>query len=295
MRSDMIQVDGLDFHCLAEGPEDAPMLLLLHGFPEYSGAWAEMMPLLSDRYFCVAPDQRGYGRSARPKGVENYTGGKLARDAAGIIGHYRPGGQAHVFGHDWGAGVAYALAMRAPALVARLVIANGVHPIPFQRALAKAGAQAEASQYINWLRRPDSHEKLAENGCEKLAGMFAAKMNMSWMTPAKRAEYVAAWGGARGIEGMVNWYRASPVAVPAPGEPLGPEDLPPMDPAKMRISMPHLLVWGLGDTALLPEVRDGLGDLCDAGLEVAEIPGADHWLLHQQPEAVAERVRAFLG
>lgn len=293
MRSEMIQVDGLDFHCLTEGPEDAPMLLLLHGFPEYSGAWAEMIPRLSDRYFCVAPDQRGYGKSAKPAGVANYAGGKIARDALGIIDHYRPGGAAHVFGHDWGAGIAYALAMRAPDRVSRLVIANGVHPLPFQRALARGGAQAEASQYITWLRRPDSHVALEAEGCARLAAMFAAKMDMSWMTPEKLTEYRAAWSGA--VESMVHWYRAAPIIVPAPGEAVPPEALPPMDPAAMRIRMPHLLVWGLGDTALMPEAREGLPELCDAGFELAEFPDADHWILHQQPEAVAERVRAFLG
>ena len=295
MRTENIALGDLQLHCRVEGPEDAPMLLLLHGFPEYGGAWDDMIPRLSDRYLCVAPDQRGYGKSSKPQGVENYAGRKLAADAAGLIAHYRPGGQAHVFGHDWGAGVAYALAIGAPQLVSRLVIANGVHPLPFQRALATGGAQAAASQYIPWLRSPGSHDKLSENDCALLKRMLRGKMDTAWLTPELEAQYLAAWSAPGAVEGMVNWYRAAPIVVPKPGETVPADQLPKLDPHVLRIRMPHLLLWGMEDTALLPESREGLQELCDSGFELVEFSHADHWILHQKPAEIAAELRRFLG
>lgn len=295
MTSETIAVNGLDFHCLTAGDRDAPLMLMLHGFPEYSGAWEEMMTRLAPHFFCVAPDQRGYNLSSKPEGVDQYTGGKLAADAAGIIGHFRPNGRAAaVFGHDWGASVAYALAMRAPHLLDRLIIANGVHPIPFQRALATGGPQAAASQYMEWLRQPGSEDRLAEDAFAKMATLFGATMDMAWLTPDRRAKYLKAWSQPGAMKAMVNWYRATPLKIAKPGAPIAPADIPAMPAAQMRITMPHLLLWGAGDSALLPETREGLGDLCD-DLTVVDIPGADHWILHQKPDAVAEEVLRFMG
>ncbi|MEM8755933.1 MAG: alpha/beta fold hydrolase, partial [Pseudomonadota bacterium] len=148
IRETAIEADGLSLHCLVAGKAEAPLLLFLHGFPEYSGAWEEMLARLSDRFLCVAPDQRGYGRSSKPKGVRAYAAGKLAADAAAVLTGFAPKAKA-VIGHDWGASVAYALVFSRPDLMERLVIMNGAHPIPFQRALAAGGAQSAASQYFH--------------------------------------------------------------------------------------------------------------------------------------------------
>ncbi len=114
------------------------------------------------------------------------------------------------------------------------------------------------------------------------------------MTPDRLKAYVAAWSQPGAMKAMVNWYRATPLKVAKPGVPIPPADLPAMPSAQMRITMPHLLLWGAGDSALLPETRQGLGALCD-DLTVVDIPGADHWILHQQPDAVAAEVLRFMG
>ena len=294
MRRETVHVRGLEFSCLVDGPEDAPLVLMLHGFPEYSGAWTEMIGRLSDRFFCVAPDQRGYNLTEKPAETEAYVTGKIGADALAMIEHWRPGGRAHaLIGHDWGAGAAYNAAIRAPEKIERLIIVNGVHPLPFQRELLKDGPQREASQYINWLRRPDSHEKLAENDCEGVIRMLERKMKMTWMTPEKKAAYKEAWRRPGALKAMVDWYRATPLVVPEVGEQADASILDKLDPAAMRIRMPHLLIWGLDDGALLPECREGLPDLCD-DLEMVEIEGADHWIIHQKPEEVAGHIRRFL-
>ena len=169
-----------------------------------------------------------------------------------------------------------------------------MHPIPFQRALAAGGTQSEASQYIDWLRAEGSEAKLVENNHARMMGIFSKHMDMSWMTPAKSASYRAAWGTADQVRGMVNWYRSSTLKVAKPGQPFPPDDIPTLPADALRVPMPHLLLWGENDTALLPECHAGLETHCD-DLTRASIADADHWLLHQKPEEVADHIRHFLA
>ena len=265
------------------GDPALPRLLMLHGFPEYSGAWEELAPRLAHRFHCIAPDQRGYGRTGGPDDVAAYRTSALVQDMAALIGD-RP---LTVLGHDWGASVAYGLAMFRPDLVERLVILNGVHPVPFQRALAAGGAQSEASQYIDYLRAPGSEDRLAENDFEGLLRLFSAKMDLGWMTPDRLAAYRAEWSRPGRLKTMIHWYRASPIRVASPGTPMG--DLPDLAPERLRVHCPHLLIWATGDTALLPEATEGLEEFAP-DLTRSDIANADHWVAHQQPDLVARRI-----
>lgn len=283
------------FHCLTAGSPEAPLLLFLHGFPEYSGAWTEMLERLSDRFFCVAPDQRGYGQSSKPAKVSEYAAGKLAADAAAVLQHFAPTGSGRaraVIGHDWGASVAYALAFSRPGLMERLVILNGAHPIPFQRALAAGGAQSAASQYFHYLRDEAAEARLSADNYARLERLFAEGMDLGWLTGARREAYLEAWSRPGALTGMLNWYRATPLQVADPGAPLAAEALIPFDPSRLRVTMPHLLIWGAGDTALLPAASKGLEALCDDLMRV-EMEGADHWLHHQKPDEVAALIAGF--
>ncbi|MEN8891794.1 alpha/beta fold hydrolase [Planktotalea arctica] len=288
MQTRWFTLNGQKFFARTWGDPSLPPLLMLHGFPEYSGAWAELATELQDTFYCVAPDQRGYGQSYCPSGVEAYRTGVLASDMAALMSEL--GGPAIVMGHDWGASVAYGLAMFHPDLVSRLIIANGVHPVPFQRAMAAGGAQSTASQYINVLRETGSEVRFAANDFAKLMQLFSANMDLSWLTGEKLAAYKTEWSRAGRLEAMINWYRASPLVVAAPGRPL---ELPAMDPARLQVRCPHLLIWGMDDTALLPETREGLGEFA-ADLTLREIKGADHWVLHQKAGEVAGVVKDWI-
>ena len=285
------EVAGRPFHALTWGEPGRPLILFLHGFPEFSGAWEDVAPRLADGWFCVAPDQRGYGRSWRPEGVERYAMRALAADAEAMIERFGDGRAAAVVGHDWGASVAYALAIRAPERVGRLVVLNGVHPIAFQEALADGGPQVERSQYIPWLRREGSERLLADDGHARLWGMFGDLPGA--LGPGRRTAYEAAWGGAAGLRSMVDWYRASPMQVPEPGRPIPPDALPAWDRARFRIGAPHLVIWGMRDAAFVPEMRLGARPFCDR-FELEEVEDADHWVAHREPERVAARIRRFL-
>ncbi len=281
------QINGNPIFTRHWGNKDAPKLLMLHGFPEYSGAWADLAPLLAERYHCIAPDQRGYGQSWRPAEVEHYKTSKLVSDMATLIGN----DPVIVLGHDWGASVAYALAITRPELVSKLIIMNGVHPAPFQRELAKGGSQTDASQYIHFLRREGSEDILAADDFAKLMGLFSAHMEMDWLQGDTLAGYKAAWRDASGLRGMINWYRASPLKLGKTGEAI--DDALTFDPARLQVRCPHLLVWGQDDTALLLPSTEGLENYAPDLSRVA-IKGADHWLHHQKPKEVADAILAWL-
>lgn len=284
--TETVELNGEQFFVRHWGDKDAPKILMLHGFPEYSGAWSDLAPLLATRFHCIAPDQRGYGQSWRPAEVEKYKTALLVSDLVALIG----GEPLIVLGHDWGASVAYALTIGQPDLVSKLIIMNGVHPAPFQRELSKGGPQTDASQYIHFLRRDGSEEILAENNFEKLMGLFSANMNMDWLSGETLTEYKAAWRDVSGLRGMVNWYRASPLKIGGPGEAI--EGLT-FDPARLQVRCPHLLVWGTADTALRPETTQGLEDYAP-DLTRIEIADVDHWLHHQKPSEVADAILGWL-
>jgi pimeloyl-ACP methyl ester carboxylesterase len=126
-------------------------------------------------------------------------------------------------------------------------------------------------------------------------GMLVRFGPQPWLTPQKRAGYLAAWSPPGALTGMLNWYRASPLLVLKPGEAIDPASPPlELDPARFRVRMPHLVIWGMDDRALLPVTRATLADYCD-NLAVHEIPGADHWVVHQRTDEVVALIRAFIG
>jgi len=286
-RTSEVMVKGKPFLVREWGTEGLPKLLMLHGFPEYGGAWEDIAQRLSPHFHCIAPDQRGYGQSWAPAEVSAYTTSALVGDMAALIGD----GPINVLGHDWGAAVAYGLAMFRPDLVQRLIIMNGVHPVPFQRAVAAGGEQTRASQYIHYLRKAGSEDHLAMDDFAKLQALFSANMDLEWLSGDTLSAYKREWGRAGRLRGMINWYRASPLRVALPGQPI--TDLPEMPLDRLQVRCPHLLIWGEQDTALLPDTTEGLEDFAP-DLTRVTVAGADHWLHHQKPDVVAKAILDWL-
>ena len=232
--------------------------------------------------------------SSKPAEATAYRGGRLADDLAALVDSVAPGRNYAVAGHDWGASVAYAHAFRRPERLTHLIIANGIHPVCFQRAIFDDPEQRAASQYINRLREAGMEDRLAEGGFKRLMRMFEGFSATGWMTPTEADAYRAAWGRPGALKAMLDWYRSSPVSVPEPGAPAPHSKLLDMDPAELTVAVPHLVLWGADDTALRPSCLDGLHRYAP-DLTIAKIPGAGHWILHEQPDAVAGRIAAFLG
>jgi len=293
MRQDRVRTNGIELDVRSVGAAEAPLLLFLHGFPEYSGAWEDVLGAFAGTFHAVAPDQRGYARSSKPEGLAAYRITELVRDVLGLAQHYSPTQPFVLVGHDWGGSVAYATAIAAPNRVAKLVVINGVHPGAFQRALVEHDAQRKASAYMHMLRSPEAEALLSANNFAGLLGMLERFGPQPWLTCAKRAGYLDAWGQPGALTGMLNWYRASPLLVPRPGEAVDAAKVVRRDPAQLRVRMPHLVIWGMEDQALLPVARATLADYCDH-VSVCEIAGADHWLVHQKGHEVIGLIRDFL-
>lgn len=293
MKSEFVSINGNEFFVRLWGDARKPKLMLLHGFPEYGCAWEELVADLCDDFYCIAPDLRGFGQSCKPQGVENYRMSLVVKDVIGLMAHYSPDESINLLAHDWGAAAAYVAASAVPQMISKLIVLNGVHPIPFQAELAKGEAQAKASQYINWLRHEDSADQLAADDFKKLVNLLRQDMDSSWFDDQKAALYKTEWAREYCLEAMINWYKASPLKVPPMGQVLSGDDMVVIDVKKMRVSMPHLIIWGKNDTALLVESRNGIYDLAD-DVKIVELEDADHWLHHQQPQQIAAEIRNFI-
>lgn len=283
--------NGITLHYASCGAPGRPLLLCLHGFPEYWAAWEDVLPAFGADHYAVAPDLRGFNLSSKPGEVAAYRAREIVGDLLQLIralGYER----ATIVAHDWGGAAAWALAIARPDVVERLIVLNSPHPIPFARELANNPAQQAASAYMNWLRAPGAEQRLAENGFRRLEAFFLGmqRPDAPWLTPEKLARYKEVW--ARGLSGGLNYYRASPLYPPTDGDP-GAHALQ-LDHADFVVRVPTLVLWGMRDTALLPALLEGLAELVP-DLTIERLERATHWLVHEEPRFVAGRVLDFIA
>lgn len=285
---------GIELHCRSAGEAGQPLLLFLHGFPEGAFIWDELLAHFAEAahggWRCVAPFLRGYAPSSAPPEVADYRARLLVQDIAALIrAETGAGGSAAaVIAHDWGGALAWNLAALQPELLQRLMIVNAPHPGAFARELQTNPAQQQASRYMHFLCRPDAEALLAEDSFRRLEGFLARPdgSRPEWLTPALRQRYHALWSA--GLSGPCNYYRASPLRPPATDAP--PLQLP---PELLTVHVPTRVLWGLEDPALLPALLDGL-DAWVPRLQVQPVPGASHWLVHEQPELVRQALAGLL-
>ena len=277
-------------HYVSMGNPAGPLLLCLHGFPEYWGGWRDIMPFLAQTHHVVAPDQRGFGKSFKPEGEEAYRTRNLVRDAAALADHISPSDPFLLFGHDWGSSVAYAFAFAASARLRGLIVANGVHPYTFQKSIIDDPDQRAASQYMRFLRSDGAAAVMRQDNYRRTLTMIAGFSRSDWMSADAKAGYLEAWSADGAMEAMLNWYRSSPVIVPPKNQPAaelaGQVPVLELSQDALRVRVPHLVVWGEQDEALRPSCLDGLERFAD-DLTIEKVPRCGHWILHEQPERVA--------
>ena len=288
-----VELDVVDTGPPANNP-DAPVLIFLHGFPESHRTWREQIPHLSQQYRCIAPDQRGYCRSSKPEAVMDYTPDKLTADifaladACGVD-------RFTVVGHDWGGAIAWIVALHGMMnnRVERAIILNAPHPFVFQRLLIDDAGQRASSQYIRAFRDPANDGLIREQG---LVGLLLA--HVKWdrspaMTNAERDHMMADWREPGAAFGMLNWYRASTIEVPAM------DDASPPRPALLdmpvpTLTVPTLVIWAMDDLALPASNLDGL-DACVSNLTVVPVHGCGHFVPWEAPDAVNAAIDAWLA
>jgi len=272
------------------GPEGAPAIFFLHGFPESARTWRHQLADLAGDFRVIAPDQRGFARSDKPAGVENYTHDKPVADLfalADALGIER----FTLVGHDWGGAIAWAAALGNPARVERLVIVNAPHPLVFQRSTFDDMEQRAASQYIRTFRVPGIEQHIAGDLDNFFDKTFKGHFDLDFSAEEKAA-YLDEWGQPGAIEAMLNWYRAAPIIVPAMDE--TPERPAYLDAPFPVLAMPVLVVWGMQDKALTPSQLEGLDTLC-ADLRIVRVPDAGHFITWEKPAAVTAALREFVS
>ncbi|MEL1249771.1 alpha/beta fold hydrolase [Aurantiacibacter gilvus] len=285
---------GVELDVWDTGPRDAPAIIFLHGFPENHRTWRHQVEHLSDRFRCIAPDQRGYGNSSHPQDVSEYETGKLVADIFALSEALETG-PFTIVGHDWGGAIAWLIAMfgQADGRVTCAVIANAPHPGVFQKLLFTDPDQRAASQYMRAFRDPANDPLVREHGLPGLLREALDWDDRPEYDPAEIGLLIPHWVNPDNAFAMLNWYRASAIVVPAPDDPLGlPDDFAPMPLPPLAI--PTLVVWGMKDQALLPGNIEGL-DAVVTDLTLVEVPEAGHFVPWEAPDAVNAAMDAFLG
>ena len=262
---------GVKIHYVTLGT--GPLVVMIHGFPDYWYTWRHQMEALADKFQVVAIDQRGYNKSDKPAGVANYAAPLLVSDVIAVIKHLGKD-KAIVVGHDWGGVVAWSLAMEAPALVEKLVILNLPHPRGLVRELATNPEQQKNSAYARRFQAEGAEKALTPEG---LAG---------WVKdPAAKAKYVEAFSRSD-FAAMLSYYKAN-----YPREPYT-DDGAARFPKKVQC--PVLAIHGLKDTALLGSGLNNNWDYVEADYTLLTIPAAGHFVQQDAPELVTKTIRSWL-
>jgi len=290
---------GITLHARVTGESNRPVLLFLHGFPESAFVWDPLLRYFAlpehGGYRCVAPCMRGYSPSSSPVAISAYHARHLVEDVTALVDQITqngptPGRVAALIAHDWGGAIAWNVAALHPDKLAQLVILNAPHAGTFLRDLQHSPAQQAASAYMRFLTRPDAGALLAEDDYRRLWGFFESESEAApWLTDAVKAQYRAVW--QMGLEGPLNYYRASPLRPPSRDETTPRAWTLPSE--MLRVTCPTLVIWGMKDHALLPGLLDGL-DAYVQPLQVERLDDASHWLVHERPLEIARRIAAFL-
>ena len=279
--------------CRAAGERGRPVLVFLHGFPEAAFVWDELLEHFArpenGGYRCVAPNLRGYERSSQPADVKAYRAKLLVQDIAALI-QIEGAPIECLVAHDWGGAVAWNLANQLPELTKKLAIINSPHPGTFLRELKSNPKQQAASAYMNFLVRPDAEQLLRQNDYHRLWQFFTNWGGAPWLTEEVKQQYREVWDAS--LTAGCNYYRASPVRPPSAQDPGAAAITLPRD--MLTVDLPTLVLWAMDDAALPPELIDGLDDYV-RDLTLEKVAGATHWIIHEQPALIAQRLGRFLN
>ena len=261
-----IETNGIQLHTVLAGPEDAPPVFLLHGFPDAWFGWkSQIKPLVKAGFRVIVPDQRGYNMSDKPKGVSNYKMNILAEDILGLadaLGYE----SFRLAGHDFGAMLSWHLARYHPQKIKRMVIANVPHPVVMQNFLRTNLKQVLKSWYAVFFQLPHLPE-------------WAVKRNNYWflmnampenLSAEERSRYTSAWVQPGAMTSMINWYRASLRSMGSSN-------------ADSKVLVPALIIWGKQDPHLSYEMAVESVEYC-ADARLVTFENASHWVMHDESE-----------
>lgn len=281
VRHRTITTNGIRLHAVEAGPEDGPLLILLHGFPELWYGWRKQIAPFADAgYRVLVPDQRGYNTSDKPKRVRSYNLDLLASDVIGLIDEAGRE-KAYVVAHDWGGAVGWWLGLKHADRIERLALLNIPHPNVMQKALRTNPKQRKRSSYMFFYQLPWLPERtLRKKDYKYLAMALQATSRPGTFTDEDLRIYKEAWSRPGALTAMLNWYRMMLWSRPSP-------------PPSSRVTVPTLLIWGTKDRFLGEEMAQPSIDRCDQG-RLARIE-ATHWVQHEEPDRVNALIADFFG
>ncbi len=272
---------------MTDGPENGTPVILLHGFPEFHFGWRKQVPALVEAGFrVIVPDQRGYNLSDKPKGISAYDVDILAKDIVGLFDHFGIQ-KARLVGHDWGAVVAWTVAINHPERLEKLAILNVPHPDVMTDFVLNNSAQRKKSWYVFFFQIPWFVEwTLGRNNYHNLARMLVGSGRKLTFTEQDVTEYKKAWSQKGALTGMINWYRAAMRRGLRYA-------FSKKSPAR-RVHVPTMMLWGKRDVALSSEMAQPSIDLCDDG-ELTFFEKSTHWVQHDASEEVNQKLIGFMG
>lgn len=275
-----IQTNGVELHVMQAGKSSGAPVILLHGFPEFWYGWHhQMTPLADAGYHVIVPDQRGYNLSDKPKDIAAYRVDELVKDIIGLIDHYGYD-KVRLAGHDWGALVAWHVAMWHPERLQQLVIANVPHPYIFSRFLRSNPQQFFKSWYAGAFQIPLLPEFAAQaNNYALFSGVL--KQEVPTLSEQELDLYREAWSQDGALSAMINWYRAY-------------IQKSPVKRTDGRITVPTLMLWGMDDFALSREMAEPSIEMCDEG-NLVFFKDTGHFVQHLKAARVSELMIEFFG
>jgi pimeloyl-ACP methyl ester carboxylesterase len=276
----IIETNGVRLHVVMAGDKAGKPVVLLHGFPEFWYGWRhQIQALVKAGFRVIIPDQRGYNLSECPKGVRFYQTDELEKDIIGLLDHLGLD-RVDLVGHDWGAAVAWGIAIAFPERIKRLAILNVPHPSVMMSTLSRSPRQMLKSWYIVFFQIPVLADWLMRlNHFSGAVNLLRRSGKPTTFSDEDLAEYRKAWTNSGGLTGMINWYRALARRSSRSA-------------ADIRVHMPVLVLWGKQDVALSHEMAEKSMALCDDG-KLLFFEDATHWVQHDAAEAVNRELLAF--
>lgn len=272
-----LQTNGIKLHVVEAGASSGPLVILLHGFPEFWYGWRYQIEALAAAGFRVlAPDQRGYNLSDKPKSVHDYNLDQLAADVVGLIDAVGRE-KAFLVGHDWGGASAWWAAIKHPERIEKLAILNSPHPRVMRKNIFHNPVQRKKSWYFFLFQIPFLPERrMRKNNWQIGARALQRTSRQGTFTETDMALYRKAWSQPGATTGMLNWYRAAFRSRPGRVR-------------SSRVTMPTLILWGAKDKFLQREMAEQSIGMCDDG-KLVFIENASHWVQHEE----AGRVNQYL-
>jgi pimeloyl-ACP methyl ester carboxylesterase len=267
------------------GSPDAPQVLLLHGFPQTSHTWRDVLPALARAgYYAAAPDQRGYSPGARPSGVAAYATSYLVSDVLALADTLAASGthsRFHLVGHDWGGQLAWLTAAQFPERIRTLTVLSRPHPAAFAAAFASDPAQAERSRHHRAFQDPDTARLLLADGARRLRRSLEDQGVPAGVATA----YLERLGSEAALDAALNWYRA---AATGGSSGLAARDVPP-------VTVPTLYLWGSRDATVGRIAAERTAEHVTGPYAFEVIEGAGHFLTDDAGEQVIAALLAFLA